>query len=410
MTDHPDKGGHANEQASVSEANTVTRGWRRLREALRPGPAHEQAAWAVPPSAAEPAVQAPQAWAQLCEQFAWRLLVLTEQLRPALDDLEGSEDDPSRLARLYRIDHGVTRMRQVARDMRVLAGLGEEEIAGHTTSLLDVIRMAASAIEHYSRVSIGRVAELAVVAYAADDVAAVLAALADNATRYSPSPVTVSAHLLSDGQVMLRVEDTGLGIDPAVIAGLNNTLAGPPPPAAVPGGRQTGFAVVHRLAHRHGLWVQLTRRETPGRSAASPVTGTIAMVVIPAALLCEIPEQSADSWEDAAERVPPVAASPGMRPSRTTPAAQPARPVPSQQDAAGRQTASVLPRRQPGSVRTPTRPPRPAQQQGTAADPATEGLAFASDVQSFSAALGTGQQPGAQPGMSRSTDSEGRTP
>lgn len=345
----------------------------------------------------------------MCEQFAWRLLVLTEQLRPALDDLESGEEDASRLTRLYRIDHGVTRMRQVARNLRVLSSHGGEEIAGHTTSLLDVIRMAASAIEHYSRVSIGRVADLAVVAYAADDVATVLAALADNATRYSPSQVTVSAHLLSDGQAMLRVEDTGLGIEPRMLAVLNETLAGPPPPASVPGGRRTGFAVVHRLAHRHGLQVQLVRREPPGLSGASAVTGTIAMVVVPAALLCEIPGESFEALAHAADPVPAARTSPEGRPSRSPLPARQSRPAPPRQDAPGHQGVNALPRRQPASVRQPGRQAQAAQEQRTPADPEAAGLAFASDVQSFSAALGTGQEPG-EKGMSRSSDSEGNMP
>lgn len=349
----------------------------------------------------------PDTWAEVCEQFAWRLLVLTEQLRPALDGLEGSEEDPDRLARLYQVDHGVTRMRRVARDLRVLAGRGGEEIAGHTTSLLDVIRMAASAIEHYGRVSVGPVAELAVVAYAADDVASVLAALADNATRYSPSPVTVSAHLCADGSVMLRVEDAGLGIEPGWLAGLNHALDGPVPPPGVLNGRHTGFTVAHRLARRHGLRVQLARRQPPGPAAAGGVSGTIAMVGIPPALLCEIPDQPPVTGGQAGERFAPATAPaqlPGAQPPVPAGPAQVALPV---QDVPARETAGVLPRREPGSVRNPARQPRTAPEQ-RGQDPVADGFAFAADLQAFSAALGTGRR--AEVGEDRTGDAEGHMP
>src|SRR5260370_13898162 len=211
-----------------ARAGRVRRGWWRLRAAQEPAGAQALEPGATAPAAAPAPV--PEAWEEICEQFAWRLLVLTEQLRPELDEMESCEEDPDRLARLYQVDHGVTRMRRVARDLRVLVGRGGEEIAGHPHSLLDVIRMAASAIEHYGRLSIGPVAELAVVAYAADDPASLLAALADNPTRYSPSPVAVSAHLPDDGRAMLRGAEAGLGTVPVWLAPLNHTQVGPPAP------------------------------------------------------------------------------------------------------------------------------------------------------------------------------------
>src|SRR5450756_2747388 len=114
-------------------------------------------------------------------------------------------------------------MRRASRDLRTLAGRSEEELAGFTTSLLDVIRMAASAIERYTQVSVGRITELAVLGYAADDVGALMSALLDNATRYSPGTVTVSVHLLEDGGVMFRVEDTGIGIGADQVATVSYT-------------------------------------------------------------------------------------------------------------------------------------------------------------------------------------------
>lgn len=413
----------------------------------------------APAPAAPPSPPVPEAWAEVCEQFAWRLLVLTEQLRPLLDGLENGEEDPDRLAQLYQVDHGVTRMRRVARDLRVLTDRGGEELAGHTTSLLDVIRMAASAIDHYGRVSIGPVAELAVVPYAADDVASLLAALTDNATRYSPAPVTVSAHLLGDGSVMLRVEDAGLGIDAGWLAALNNALAGPVPAAGALSGRHTGFAVVHRLARRQGLRVQLARRDPPGTSGGADMSGTIAMVIIPAPLLCEIPDQRAaangqqtrgqlaaapapadlrttrrpvQADSSRAPQMPrPQVPAPQLSPSPHVPPPQvpsvPQVPSPPQVPSAPQVTAAsrapqdrpdseqgtALPRREPRSVRTPVRPTRPEAAvpgQRATPDPATEGLAFADDLRSFSAALEAGEPAGTEAGEDRPGDGKGHQP
>lgn len=379
-------------------------GWRRrLARWLVPDEALPEPAAA--PSASPAEAPVPEAWADVCEQFAWRLLVLTEQLRPVLDGLESSENDPDRLARLYQLDHGVTRTRRVARDMRVLVGRGGEEIAEHTTSLLDVIRMAASAIEHYGRVSIGPVAELAVVAYAADDLASLLAALTDNATRYSPTQVTVSAHLLADGGVMLRVEDTGMGIDPRWLAALNGVLDGPVPEAGVINGRHTGFTVVHRLARRHGLRVQLASRQPAGHGGGG-VSGTIAMVVVPAPLLCEIPDVPAAERQAALR--PAAAAVPTSRPlAGHAPAhAVPAGPAVPRQGVPASEHAEALPRREPKSVRTPARRPRQAQPE-PAQDPVADGFAFADDLRAFSAAVSSGQRAGNNTGADRPGDAEG---
>src|SRR3984957_9861061 len=109
--------------------------------------ARDAAAWAGQAEAAEQ--RAAGAWPDICDQFGLHLLVLAEQLRTSLDELESDEGDPERLRRLYQVDHAVPRMRRASRDLRTLAGRSEEELAGFTTSLLGVIRMAASAIERY---------------------------------------------------------------------------------------------------------------------------------------------------------------------------------------------------------------------------------------------------------------------
>jgi Histidine kinase-, DNA gyrase B-, and HSP90-like ATPase len=221
-------------------------------------------------------------WPDICDQFGQHLLVLAEQLRTSLDELEADEGDPEQLRRLYQVDHAVTRMRRTSRDLRTLAGRGEEDLAGFTTSLLDVTRMALSAIERYTQVTVGRVTDLAVLGYATDDIGALMAALLDNATRYSPGTVTVSGQLLGDGGVMFRIEDSGIGIGAEQLDALNAALAGPVPDVDEQTGRHTGFPVVHRIARKHSVGVRLAARPLPG-------SGTVAMVTLPSYLLCEAP-------------------------------------------------------------------------------------------------------------------------
>jgi hypothetical protein len=226
------------------------------------------------------------------------MLVLAEQLRASLNVLEAGEDDPERLKRLYQVDHAVTRMRLASCQLRTLAGRSEERLAGFTTSLLDVIRMATSAIEWYPQVSVSSVTELAVPGYAADDVATLMSALLDNATRYSPGTVIVSCHLLEDGGVMLRVEDAGIGIRRDQVTRLNAAFAGPVPNVTKSTARHTGFPVVHRIARKHSIVVRFASRRQPD-------SGTVAMVTIPPQLLCAIPAHDPPR--------PPAAAVPAPR-------------------------------------------------------------------------------------------------
>ncbi|NKZ02927.1 sensor histidine kinase [Actinomadura latina] len=301
---------------------------------------------------------APDLWPELCERFCLQFLVLAEKMRPAMDLLEESEEDPDRLEALYRIDHGVTRMRRAARDLRVLAGRDGEELSGPDTSLLDVVRMAESSIEQYRQVTILRVVDLAVAAYAAEDLASLVAALLDNATRYSPAHVTVSARLLDDGAVMIRIEDSGIGMSPAQLDGLNATLAGPVPPMTGETARSTGFPVVHRLARRHGVGVRLAAR----------ATGTVAMVTVPPALLCEIPAD-----EPAAS---PAGGSAGMgHLAMARGAERPAGPVAAVRGAGTVTDLGGLPRRERTSLRPAAAPPGP--------EPAPGGGSFAADLDAF---------------------------
>jgi hypothetical protein len=138
------------------------------------------------------------------------------------------------------------------------------------------------------------------------------------------------------------------------------------------------------------------------------VSGTIAMVVVPASLLCEIPD------------VPPAERQAGPRPAvAAVPTSQPragrapvhAAPAIPRQDLPASEHAEALPRREPKSVRPPARRPRPGPrpaQPEAAPDPVADGFAFADDLRAFSAAVSSGQRGGNNnAGADRPGDAEG---
>ncbi|MFD0804094.1 sensor histidine kinase, partial [Streptomonospora algeriensis] len=226
-----------------------------------------------------------------------QVLVLAEQQRHEIDRLEKDEDDPERLKHLYEVDHALTMIRRTARELRVLVDRDENETGGDATSLLDVVRMAASSIESYSRVRIATVAELAVPSYAADDVASMIAPLLDNATRYSPGTVDVGVHPTESGGVIVRIADSGIGLGEYHVRTLNAIMNGDVPPLDEHAARHTGFPVVHRLAHRHGASVTFSSR--PASDSSHP-SGTTAVVSLPAHLVCDPPAPAPALGEPAA--------------------------------------------------------------------------------------------------------------
>ena len=206
------------------------------------------------------------AWPEVMEQFGLHLLVLAEHLRISLDELEADEADPERLQKLYLVGHAFTRMRRASRDLRTFAGREQEELSGIDTSLLDMIRMALSAIERYTQVTIDKVADFGMLGYASDDVAPLLAALLDNSTSYSQGMTSVSAHLTEDGSMLVRIEDSGIGMAPDGVAALNAMLAGDVPELDDRTGQHAGFPVVHRIARKYSVGVRFAARPAPGRA------------------------------------------------------------------------------------------------------------------------------------------------
>jgi hypothetical protein len=382
-----------------------TSGWRqRLARRLDPsiGMTPEPAAIEPAPPANDDRVA--ELWAAVCDQFALRILAAAYQMGGHLEAAEADEQDPDRLEKLYRIDHANTRVRRQAENLQVLAGRRVEDAGRQVTPLLDVIRAAASAIEYYSRVHIGWIADLAVVEYAADDVIRVLTELMDNATRFSPptSTVIVSAHITERGSVLLRVEDAGVGIRTEQLPLLNAMLAGntPPPLDGDPAAR-LGLVVVQRLALANHIRVHLASRQP---------SGTTATVLVPEGLLCEIPMTPGGAGLTSAANRSYAPVPPQRRPnsvyrgSATVPPAhlvlvdQPPSPTdtgfdtdPLTDPQLG-ETRQGLPRRVPGSLRGEPKPkPAPEHTEVTPLKPVADRQLWPDETADFAAGISDAQ-------------------
>ncbi|MER7724135.1 nitrate- and nitrite sensing domain-containing protein [Streptomyces sp. NPDC096323] len=235
-----------------------------------------------------------------------RTLGLVERQLGVIESLEEREQDPERLATLFKLDHMATVMRRHSENMLVLAGSDHGHGHPGPIPLVDVARAAVSEIERYERVTIQSLPPHAQIAgFAADDLSHLVAELLENATSFSPpdSHVQLSGWLLETGEVMLSVQDEGIGMSSVRMGELNTRLGDP---ALFEAGEQSadgaglGLQVTSLLAARHGVRVQL--REQKG-------SGVTAVVVLPQALLPKAPPAA----------TPPPVTAPGDAPTLNLP-------------------------------------------------------------------------------------------
>lgn len=209
--------------------------------------------------------------------LARRSQTLVDRMINQLDDIERNEEDPKRLARLFALDHLATRMRRNDENLLVLAGADSGPPRSEDALVPDILRAAQSEVEHYDRIEFGTVdSDVSVIASAVNDVVRLVAELFDNATRFSPpdSPAVVEGRRLGD-QVIIQVEDRGVGMPQEQANQLNAWLA-KPPAVEFTTFRRMGLAVVARLASRHGIRVELR---------SDPRSGTVVYVALPPATL-----------------------------------------------------------------------------------------------------------------------------
>ncbi|MEV6423339.1 nitrate- and nitrite sensing domain-containing protein [Streptomyces sp. NPDC051662] len=238
-----------------------------------------------------------------------RNLGLVERQLGVIEGLEEREQDPEQLATLFKLDHMATVMRRHSENLLVLAGHEHGHGSTGPVPLVDVLRAAVSEIERYERVTIQSLPPHAQVAgFAADDLSHLVAELLENATAFSPpdAEVQLSGWLLETGEVMLSVQDQGIGMSADRLGALNARLAGPEGPEGLddaprkpfvsdPEGEGLGLRVAGLLAARHGVRVELREHQQGGVAA---------VVVLPQALLPTSPPAASPHRARAAGAAP----------------------------------------------------------------------------------------------------------
>lgn len=281
------------------------------------------------------------------ETMSRRSRSLVDQQLKLIDALERNEEDPERLDSLFRLDHLAARLRRNSANLLVLAGAQITRDQREPVPLSTVISAAVSEVEDYRRVETGRVPECTVIGSAAGGVIHLLAELIDNALSYSPpnTSVRVSAVRGSEGGVLLRVADAGLGMTDADrrMANMRLQAGGEVTPDNA---RHMGLFVVGRLASRHGIRVGLR-----GPAAGESGSGTTAEVYLPLPVLTEGQAGQAGQEGQAGQAAKPRGGVFMVSPPRTQPAqaAPPPAHTASTQNGSEGPPVTLLPRRTPGS-------------------------------------------------------------
>ncbi|MEV6521652.1 nitrate- and nitrite sensing domain-containing protein [Longispora sp. NPDC051575] len=235
---------------------------------------------------------------RLFVNLARRSQLLVDRLIGQLDLLEQNEKDPDQLEALFGLDHLATRMRRNNENLLVLAGTEGGRTGARHTPLSDVVRAAQSEIERYTRVEVGATdAGVDLLPHAVNNVVHLLAELLDNATSFSAPDTTVLVQgRRVDDEVVVTIEDSGLGLEPDQLAELNTQLAHPP--AIDTSVRLLGIIAVGRISTRLGITVVLRAR---------PGGGTIAEVRLPRALFATGARHSRSGPDQVSRPRPPRA-------------------------------------------------------------------------------------------------------
>ncbi|MEU2227020.1 ATP-binding protein [Streptomyces sp. NPDC018347] len=253
---------------------------------------------------------------EVLRRLAMREHALVGKALVALSELEMLTDDPELLAKIFEIDHLVTRMRRQVESTAVLGGQSLRS-ARRPVPVTTALRGAVSEVVQYPRVAVaaGSVgAELGLPGHVGPDLTHLLAELIENACECSDpaTKVMVRAQRVANG-LAVEVEDRAIPMNPQTRAQMNHLLKAPDEvdvSGQVRAG-QLGLLVAAKIAQSHGLSVLLQENVTGG---------TTALVVIPARLLVAIPP-----LEDAGAGMP-AGETRSSRPSARQAAAAPAIP------------------------------------------------------------------------------------
>ncbi|OBI25857.1 ATP-binding protein [Mycobacterium sp. E2238] len=216
------------------------------------------------------------------ETMSRRSRSLVDQQLSLIDRLERNEEDPERLDSLFRLDHLAARLRRNSANLLVLAGAQLARDQRDPVPLATVLNAAVSEVEDYRRVEIAGLPDNStLIGAAAGGAIHLFAELIDNALRYSPpsTPVRVSAARGGDGGVVVRIADSGLGMNDTDrrMANMRLQAGGDVSPDNA---RHMGLFVVGRIAARHGIRVGLR-----GPAANETGSGTTAEIYLPPTIL-----------------------------------------------------------------------------------------------------------------------------
>jgi signal transduction histidine kinase len=212
---------------------------------------------------------------------------LVDRQLALLDQLEAREDDPEVLGGFYQLDHLATRMRRNAESLLVLAGSESPRVWAKPTEITDVVRAAISEIDEYLRIEVVALDPARLSGGAVSDISHLIAELLENAIQFSPPSESIRVTGLFDlDGYQLSVSDRGLGMSEARVNEMNRILQRPPA-LGLSVEPTLGMYVVAKLAHRHGLTVELIRA----------VPGVTAKITIPRDHLEASPDPGSRPWD-----------------------------------------------------------------------------------------------------------------
>lgn len=213
----------------------------------------------------------------MLRHFSRREHALVDRALDALTELQMHTDDPQLLAKIYEIDHLVTRMRRLVESKAVLGGESLRSSRKPMT-VTTMLRGAVSEVMQYSRVGVlaGTAGtELGLPGHVGPDLSHLLAELIENGIEFSgpDTRVQVRAERVAAG-LAVEVEDRAMPMTARLRARLNALLTDPDTvdvSAQVREGH-IGLLTAAKIAQRHGMSMML--RE-------NPMGGTTALVVLP---------------------------------------------------------------------------------------------------------------------------------
>ncbi|HEY0229250.1 MAG TPA: ATP-binding protein [Mycobacterium sp.] len=299
------------------------------------------------------------------ETMSRRSRSLVDQQLSLIDGLERNEEDPERLDSLFRLDHLAARLRRNSANLLVLAGAQLARDQRQPVGLSTVLNAAVSEVEDYRRVDISELPDCSLAGAVAGGVIHLFAELIDNALRYSPptTSVRISARRGGDASVVLRIADSGLGMNEADRRIANKRLqdGGEISPENA---RHMGLFVVGRIAAQHGIRVGL-RAAAPDEAGS----GTTAEIYLPPAVfegtaVAAAPQRRAGAVSSPSAKL--ASAIPAREAATESPEVAEQRPAPQPLSHNGSGApvppVTLLPRRSPGSSVITGVPDQPAAQ------------------------------------------------